>query len=93
MARVTVEMKIEIPSNTEDFIPNGKEEFFDTVEAALQSRFSDYFLKTENGGLTVRCVVFLNTHSGTEDEAAQLLQQMAEAVVEEVQTVMSSKMR
>lgn len=93
MARVTVEMKIEIPNNTEDFIPNGKEEFFYTVEAALQKRFSDYFLKTENGGLTVRCVVFLNTNTGTEEDAIVLLRQMAEAVVEEVQETMSSKMR
>lgn len=93
MARVTAELKIEIPPNTEDLIPNGRQEFFDVVETALQHRFGDYFMKAEKGGHVVRCVIFLNTYSGTAGDAGDLLQEMAEAVVREVQEEMAKKLK
>lgn len=91
MARVTAEMKIELPAHAAAHIPDAKKVFFNTVESAFKRRFSDYFLKVENEGLCIRCIVFLNTRSGTEEEAICLLKEMAEAVMREVQSTMSSK--
>lgn len=92
MARVTAEMKIEIPPHVATHITDGKKVFFDTVETAFKTRFSDYFLKVEKEGLCIRCIVFLSTKTGTEEEAISLLKEMAEAVMREIQTNMSSKM-